>query len=267
MIGLLISIAFVYGGDQGDAEVVDSVSTFPGIGLAATLIFTGFFAVIGGADVWQRVLISKDPENLRKGMLFNAAGWLFFGAVFVLLAIKIHATFPDKNPEEAFFIFLNSEFSGALIGMLAIFLLSALLSTADTELFALSVMFNREFSKHRGETPSAKLTRILIVSVSAIAFVIAIASPSLINTYFTLLYFMMILGPIVLARLLGRGTAFLALGGMVIGSGVLVWLITTGKVLEDYYPLLVLVAPSLSFLWKQKEHGVNSCVPNNHLAL
>lgn len=256
MIGLLITISIVYGDVERPKEIIVNASSFPGIGMALTLICTGFFAVIGGADVWQRILISKDSSNLRKGMLFNAGGWFFFGIVFILLAMTIQATYPNEKPEEAFFIFMSSEFTGALMGMLAIFLLSALLSTADTELFALSSMFNREFTRHRGKIPSAKLTRLFIVLISAVAFIIAISSPSLINTYFTLLYFMMILGPIVLAKLLGRGTASTALIGMIVGSGVLIWLIMTDKVLLDYYPLLVILAPACSFLFKYQENGV-----------
>ena len=215
---------------------------------ALVLIAAGFFAVIGGSDVWQRVLSARDDRAAARGLQFNAVGCLVFGALVILLALKILSANPEADPNGAFFIWLEGGLPQWLGAMTALLLFSALLSTADTEAFLLSVMLNKELSRRKGGGEIAtRVTKLYVLGVVATAAVLALVFQQLVEIYFVLLYIMMILGPVSLARLLGRGSPAAAAVGIFGGAGVLAWLAFAG-LLTGSWPLLIMAPGALSLI-------------------
>ena len=244
---ILIFILFAaYVGIPDPASATSAEHVLPPIGEAAPLLLLGFFAVLGGADVWQRVFSGKNDREVRKGLLLNAAAWLVFGLIVVLIAFGIQGQHPDADPNKAFFLLLSGDLPGWLSAMLALLLFSAVLSTADTELFVLSVMANKEINRITKGEISPRVTRISILVIVLAVAVVAFFVDQLLDIYFVILYFMMILGPIALARLLGRGRTRLAILGIAGGVATLVALIVFER-LAGAYQLLIIVPSLLAF--------------------
>lgn len=223
---------------------------------ALTLIVTGFFAVVGGADVWQRVCSAKDDKTAAKGLYFGGVSWLFLGGLIVFLALMIAARHPDADPNTAFVEMLMADLPAWLASFVSLLLFSALLSTADTELFLLAVLVGKEFNRGKpGVELSILTTKRLTICITVAGVIAALFLEGLVNVYFTLLYCMMILGPITLARMLGRAPAVLAFIGLVLGGGTLLVLAITGQLL-GWYPLLILVGPALAFVAKGQARAI-----------
>ncbi len=218
---------------------------------ALTLMVTGFFAVIGGADVWQRVCSARNHKEAAKGLYFGGVGWVILGGLIIYLALMIAARHPDADPNTAFVEMLMADLPSWVASFVALLLFSALLSTADTELFLLPVLVGKELNRGKpGVELRPKTTKYLTVGFTVAGTVAALLPwGGLVNVYFTLLYCMMILGPITLARLLGRAPAVLAFIGLILGGGTLLVLWITGQLL-GWYPLLILVGPALAFVAK-----------------
>lgn len=220
------------------------------------LVMLGFFAVLGGADVWQRVYAGESATAVRKGLLVAGGAWVVFGFLFVTFAVTLQQIRPDADPNDAFFAFLGADLPGWLAAMMSLLLFSALLSTADTELFLLSVLLQKEYQRvrgtQRGLTPPATRRVLLVLAVASA--LMALVFQDLVGVYFFLLYFMMILGPVALACLLGRGNRATALLGLWGGVGVLATLLATGS-LAGWYQLLIVGPPLLAFLPRGKAHA------------
>ena len=69
----------------------------------AVFFLLGLFAVLGSADVWQRVFSSKNHVEAKKGLFLNSAGWLIFGAIFITLAVGIQALLSKCRSEQCFY--------------------------------------------------------------------------------------------------------------------------------------------------------------------
>ncbi len=217
---------------------------------AVTLIITGFFAVVGGADVWQRVCSARDDRAAARGLYLGGVGWVFLGGLIVFLALMIAARHPTADPNTAFVEMLMADLPAWLASFVALLLFSALLSTADTELFLLAVLIGKESNRGKPDVElSTRSTKRLVVCITAAGALAALILEGLVNVYFILLYCMMILGPVALARMLGRASAALALIGLVVGASTLLALAITGQ-LQGWYPLLILVGPALTFAAK-----------------
>lgn len=246
MVAVIFILFIAYGRTPNQATANSVEHVLPSLGEAVPLLLLGFFAVFGGADVWQRLLSAKDDREARKGMLCNAGAWLVFGLIVVLIALRIQGRHPDANPNEAFFSMLGEDLPGWLGAMMAILLFSALLSTADTELFVLSVITNKEISRGKKKEISPRATRIALVVIAFAVSVVALFFQQLVDIYFLLLYCMMILGPVALAQLLGRGGKKLAIFGMAGGVATLLLLLILDK-LAGAYQLLIIVPSLLAF--------------------
>lgn len=221
----------------------------PGLGDSIPLILLGAFAVLGGGDVWQRVFSAESDKTVRKGLLINALGWIVFGMIFVWLALQIQMRFPQADPNNAFFDMLGSGLPDWLAAMVTLMLISAVISTADIEIFVLAVMLNKEVNRTTGHEMTRRATKFYVLGICIVSCALGLLFQDIVSIYFLLLYLLMIMGPIAFARLLGRGTPALAVSGLIGGLVVLLILVFTEKT-TGAYQLLVIVPPLIAFLRK-----------------
>lgn len=217
----------------------------------AIFFLLGLFAVLGGADVWQRVFSSKNYGEAKKGLFLNSIGWLIFGAIFITLAVGIQALLPNADPNNAFIEFVGTSLPQTIQVILAFLILAAVISTADVEMYVLSILLSKEIKRgHVLETSS--FVKLGLVGVAILTAVISIFAQNLIQIYFLLLYLVTALGPSVLATLLGRGNK-LTIYFAVIGSlAVLIYLAVTNQ-LVGAMQLLLFVPGILPFLVAKTE--------------
>lgn len=257
LVIVVLVVAYAAVGPSG-GSVPQAHAPIP-LGESVPLVALGFFAVLGGADVWQRVYAGESNRAVRSGLRFAAGAWLIFGLLFVTFAVTLQQIHPDADPNEAFFAFLGGDLPAWLAAMMSLLLFSALLSTADTELFLLSVLIQKEYQRQRGidrELPLRVTRRILLVLAVASAL-LALVFQNLIGVYFFLLYLMMIVGPLALARLLGRGNRATILIGLWGGLAVFLALLVTGR-LAGWYQLAILLPAALTFVPRAQARGTAS---------
>jgi len=241
--------AFSLAGSQG-MSLANVAHTAPTAIDTFIFLLLGLFVVLGSADIWQRIFSAKDAKEAKKGMLLNSAGWLIFGTIFITLALGIQLLLPAADPNTAFVDFIATALPPLIQVLLAFLILAAVISTADVEMYVLSILISKEL-RRGNPLESLSIIKVSLVSVAVVAAAIAIFTQNLVQIYFALLFLVTALGPSVLAVLLGRGnrtTIYLA----VLGSlAILVYLAATGQLLGAMQ-LLLFVPGILPFLVRSK---------------
>jgi solute:Na+ symporter, SSS family len=129
---------------------------FPSFTLSSALsmFLPGFLGVLGGADVWQRIVTARSTKDARRGLLGSGLLWLLFGLVYVLLGLTIAVLVPSKTvaPNNELFHFITTTLPLPIAMMAALMIFIAVLSTADLEMFAAATIFGKLAAQgYRGE--------------------------------------------------------------------------------------------------------------------
>lgn len=91
-------------------------------------------------EFWQRIIAAKSPKTARRATLLTGFFLLPFYAAFPLIGMAVRAigTIPSDTASVAY-VFINSNFSEHLQGIIFVGLLAALMSSADSFLNLLAV--------------------------------------------------------------------------------------------------------------------------------
>lgn len=207
----------------------------------------GVFAIAGGPEIWQRILTAESDKAARNSLRISGATMFIWGVALVTLSVIIRATLVDANPDTAFIDYVVGELPPSIVGLMAILLLAAMLSTADTELFAGSVIISDTIRGRKRDPLKISRTRVIIIGTSILAFVLAISTDSLLNVYLTLVYLSFITGPIAFALMRGKGNGPLFLICILAALGVFAYLFQSNQ-LVSWYPILILLIASVPLL-------------------
>ena len=236
-------LAFAVHTPEATSASIIHHSKLPDASSLAVLLVGGICWVLGGPDIWQRVLAAKSDQVATKALGLNSLLLCILGLVLALLGTKVAISMPEVAPELSFFSMLDSLPFG-LKCIAAVGLIAALLSTSDTELHAISTLINKEISRGNDRGISTRNTKRLIVVVSIVSTVFAIAlSDYLLDVYYVLLNVFMIMGAGVLPIILNRGSQSRVLYGLIGGGITLFFLVSQGLHLQGAYSLLVTIPP------------------------
>lgn len=232
---------------QQDGEISTSLAqketdSMP-IGLSLLLFVSGFLAMIGGGDVWQRMLLAKDDRAAANGFRLAGIGIFLFGLFVYFLALQIKTLYPEIDPNHAFTTYL-AEMPALAGGIIGLVVFSSLLSTADTELFAVSVILHREIQRFRKSEMSVAGTRRIMMVVALMISISALLLTDLVGIYMNLLYLFTILGAVTLPILMGRATKATVLGGLIFG-GILLGSLFIMEMTDNSWAMLLIATPLL----------------------
>jgi Na+/proline symporter len=252
MLVLVVFLVFLYnpGGSSIGVLLETSQNIIPPVDFIV-LVVLGFFAIFGAADVYQRMYAARSDIEAKKGLISTGFIFLFFGIMVIILGLRIFTQFPLSDPNKAFFDFLTSGLSPVLITLLSIFIVASLFSTADTELFLSSILVGKLILGK--QKLSSSVSQLLMWIIVFFGILSAIYFTSLVDIYFILLYAFMIIGPVVLARLFGRGNDGVGAVGMLVSLGMLI-VFAIFNLLVGLYPLILIVPPAISFLVPSKKN-------------
>ncbi len=210
-------------------------------GTGVVLFVSGILAVLGGADFWQRLMMARDDKSAVRGFCLGAAALFAFGVFIYWLALSIRAAHPEIDPDMAFMVLLEGlpPFAAGLIG-LTVF--SSILSTADTELFTMTVIAEKALGR---SLSSVRRSRIVTAAIVIAACVLALFFQNLTDIYMTLLYIFIVVGSVCFPSLLGRGSRVTALIGLIGGGAVLAGLYGSGLLAASVWAPLLLLVPAL----------------------
>ena len=209
--------------------------------------------VLGGPDIWQRVLAARSNSIARKALSINALLLVTLGLCLAYLCSKTAVLFPEVPADQSFFHMLSSRPRG-LRAAVTIGLVAAFLSTSDTELHAIATFVNKELSRDSKTAPSTALTRKLLIVVGVLGAALAILLENyLLDVYYVLLNTFMIMGATVLPILLRCERSTNLTSGAVLAGTALTILVFFNLHLTGAYCLLVTLPPLvLGFIPMQK---------------
>ena len=241
-----------------------------GAGAALGLAATGFGAV-GQPHLLTRFMAARDGQVIRRARMI-ALVWI--GGVYLgmtALGLAGHAAaaaIPD--PEALFFVFAGDLLPPVIAAILVAAVLSAIMSTADSQLLVAASTVAHDFRLNRllpGRT--MLLSQLAIAAVSAAAILLAIAAPSDIFSRVLFSWSAMgaAFGPLIIFRLAGRQYSTPAAAAIIlVGFLATVGFHLSGDSPGDFYERVIPFTAALGLAWalgKCPQRGLFSPSPPN----
>jgi Na+/proline symporter len=212
------------------------------------------FGTYGQPHLLVRFMALRDETALRQARLITIVWYLvvFLGMVFLgLVGHVLHAGI--DNPETIFFVLTESLFTPIIGAVLLAAVLSAIMSTADSQLLVAASAISHDLGLG-GERNRLLYSRLAIVMLVVFAVIVALYLPEAIfsRVLFAWIALGSAFGPTVFARLAGvplqpRGVLASILTGF--GLAVIFYLLpnTPGDILERLVPFCAALAVLLAF--------------------
>jgi sodium/proline symporter len=215
--------------------------------LGIGVVFGGLsigFGTYGQPHLIVRFMALRDDSARRQAAVITAIWYLvvFFGMVFLGLAGRV--LFADlDNPEQVFFKVADSVFSPLVAGLLTAAVLSAIMSTADSQLLVSASVLSHDLKLEQRFKSRLFLGRLAVLAVVVLAAAVAVFMPAQIfaRVLFAWVALGAAFGPLLFARLWQwRIAPNNQVAGIWIGFGlavILSWLPNTpGDVAERLLP-------------------------------
>ena len=231
-------------GTEAEGSLTGVHTGLMGLGFIIGTISIGF-GYPGQPFVVNRFMAARDIKAIRRGRII-AIGWatiIFGGMILLGLCAKVmYSTVPD--PESVLFFISQRLFGPVFAGIITAAVLSAIMSTADSQLLAVASSVDRDWKGGRGTNISS--ARIAIFLVVIIAVTLSLYAP---ETIFNRVVFAWTaLGaafvPMVFSKVLSWKVSSIA-AGLSIVIGFLMTVIlhqlpdTPGDILERVLPMLL----------------------------
>ncbi|MCF7956155.1 MAG: sodium/proline symporter PutP [Phycisphaerae bacterium] len=213
------------------AGLFDTGSKYPALAIFSTMAWgLGYF---GQPHILTRFMSVKSIPKLRQASVI-AVVWVFVslvGAIFVgTVAIGMFKTLESGQEEKVFIFMIKGLFNPWVGGIMLAAILSAIMSTIDSQLLVSSSALTEDFyqkviKKNASEKEVVLIGRICVIIISTIALVLAMDENSSILGIVSYAWGGLgaAFGPVVFFALFSKKTTwFSALAGMVAGTVVLV---------------------------------------------
>ncbi|WP_373055456.1 sodium:solute symporter [Zunongwangia sp. H14] len=168
-----------------------------------SILLTGIFVVIGSGDIWQRIYAARSDGAVRTGMFAAGFGFIGYTIMIALIGIEAREYGYTEIADNAFLSTILAQEPGILISIVVLAVFSAILSTADTEVYLISTLLANEKRrwKKNNVNLSSELTpkevRYFIPTIAITGALISIYSKSLVSIYEFLLLLLLALSPII----------------------------------------------------------------------
>lgn len=133
---------------KGNSPTIDP-TTFINIDPPLALGFVGlsFLVAVSSADIWQLIFSSRSGTSARKGLLQSIPIYFLISIGMILFGIALMIFLgPNTKPETAFFdIFTSSQIPEYIRSLVSVFVLAAIMSTLDSQVFLFTSTLVKEF--------------------------------------------------------------------------------------------------------------------------
>ena len=254
---LIFSIKAV--GTEAEKSLTGVHTGLMGLGFIIGTISIGF-GYPGQPFVVNRFMAARDLKTIRRGRII-AIGWatiIFGGMILLGLSAKVmYSTAAD--PESILFFVSQRMFGPVFAGIITAAVLSAIMSTADSQLLAVASSVDRDWKGGIGTNVNS--ARMAIILVVIFAVILSLYAP---ETIFTRVVFAWTalgasLVPMVFSKVL-RWDVSAKAAGMSILTGFLMTIIlhqlpdTPGDILERILPMTL---GFLILIYSKKTLGIN----------
>jgi Na+/proline symporter len=215
---LLLPIASLraVGGWSGFVDGLQAVSSAPQLsltggnaGLAAVGFVVGLLSIgigtFGQPHLLVRFMALRDEKAMRQAWVLTILWYMLVFLGMCLLGLVGHVLFPlTDDPERIFFVLTENLFTPAVGAILIAAVLSAIMSTADSQLLVAASAIAHDLGLGRGSPARALLvSRLSIAGLVMLAVIIALFLPERIfsRVLFAWIALGSAFGPLVFARL------------------------------------------------------------------
>lgn len=204
---LIIGIPFAMTGTIPSVAISSIFST----DLVTALGFFGisFLVALCSADLWQLMFSSIAPKAARQSLFLSVPVYYLISIGMVFFAVAVRTIIgSDVSPPEAFFqLFATAKISSFIIAVLGVFVLAAVMSTLDSQIFLFTSTVTRAVLPKGVDTSDPKMqyvNRIAIVAVMVFLVIIAAGIGNIIEFLFAAVTLSTVLAPILLLILIFR---------------------------------------------------------------
>jgi len=224
----------------------------------------GYF---GQPHILARFMAIKSPAMVPKARLIGMFWMVFgmYGAIFVgFVGVSHFAEAPLQDPETVFIVLTQQMFNPWVAGILLAAILSAIMSTVDSQLLVCSSSIAEDFYKgllrpDASEKELIWIGRGAVIAVAVIAGIIALDPTSMVLDLVSYAWagFGAAFGPVVLLSLFWRGmTRNGAMSGLIVGAlTVIIWKQLSGGLFDVYEILPGFIFASIAIIVVSKIQG------------
>jgi SSS family solute:Na+ symporter len=189
---IITGMAFLFyraiGVSSSDPLLIQSFPTSSEMGgwdVISMLLVVGS-AYLVGPDMYSRLFSAYRPRDAKISAVASAIVLIPLAFVITSLGILSRSIYPTASPEQAIPALMTGLLSPTAEGLIAVALLAAFMSSADTSLMtATSILTLDLYGKVRPNSSEKKLmavSRLFVLIVGASALALAISLPSIIKT-------------------------------------------------------------------------------------
>ena len=205
----------------------------------------GFFLVgvllpFAMPDIWQRVYASKNKSTLKKGLLLSVLFYAIVALLLAFVALTIKVKFPGIDPDLALIYGFANLLPPGLLGLSAVLLFAAVMSSLDTYLYTSSSAIVQDFFNWN-KIKTVRNIRKVIFIVAIIGTIIGILLHDLvIGSYIFVASSVILATVVILTWMKKRVRRTTLIFGFVIG--IIVYGIYLFFMITNITPLIVIVA-------------------------
>lgn len=144
-----------------------------GAGDAIAFLLIGAMAIFSAPEIWQRCYAARDAKSVKQGLLMSSVMFPIIGILLALVGFGAFALFPDIKPDQALIKVFSEVFKGPVQSLGLVLLLSAIMSTADTNLFVIAPTITLNLLKIKEPGKLRKYTSYAIIGSIFIAGLLA----------------------------------------------------------------------------------------------
>ena len=231
-------------GTEAEASLTGVHTGLMGLGFIIGTISIGF-GYPGQPFVVNRFMAARDITAIRRGRII-AIGWatvIFGGMILLGLCAKVvYSTVSD--PESVLFFVSQRLFGPVFTGIITAAVLSAIMSTADSQLLAVASSVDRDWKGGRGTNISSARIAILLVVIFAVILSLSAPETIFVRVVFAWTALGAAFVPMVFSKVLSWKVSSIA-AGLSVATGFLMTVIlhqlpdTPGDILERVLPMLL----------------------------
>jgi len=199
MLGFVLTL-IVFTIKSGISVPVEYFNLFnAGIVNIIAFLFLGILTPFAVQDYYQRIFAMKNKKIVKKSFLISIGIVTIISFFLTYIGLVARTNFVGIDADTAVLFAFTKLVPPVLIGLVTILFFSAILSSADTFLFVISMNFTNDFLGSRLKTSKQKVlaTRIAIFVIGVLALILALLVPNIVDITIIFKAIGLIISPII----------------------------------------------------------------------
>ncbi len=192
----------------------------------------GVMAPFATQDYWQRIFAMKNVKVVKNAFVISGILVLLVSFILTYIGLVARSLFSDIDADMAVIHSFTQLAPDYLTGFVAIAFFAAILSTADTYLFLLSVNFTNDIAGHFVPDSRSKIKaiRLAIFIIGGLALLLALIYPNIVDITIIFKAIGLTVSPIVIIAWFSRGNRIAIVASITLTTLIIITLSVMGFV-------------------------------------